>query len=153
MCRSYIGLLLICLFTACDKDVVFEKNVPIPDYRWDLNNVVTLETEIKDTISLHNIYINIRNASGYQFSNLFLFLKTTTPAGTVAKDTVELMLADESGKWLGEGQGDIRDNRLLFKANYRFPQAGLWKFGLQQAMRVNPLPEIADAGIRIEKAK
>ena len=152
MTKLTIGLLFICLFAACDKDIVFEKNISITDYRWDQNNVVNLEADIKDTTSLHNIYINIRNASGYQFSNLFLFLNTSTPNGTVARDTVELMLADESGRWLGSGLGDIRDNRILFKANYRFPQAGVWKFGLQQAMRVNPLPDIADVGLRIEKS-
>jgi len=152
MNRNQIILIFLILFSACDKGVVFEKNVSIPDYKWNMNNIVNLETEIKDTTALYNIYINIRNASGYQFSNLFLFLNTTTPAGTMARDTVELILADEGGRWLGNGQGDIWDNRILFKKNFRFPQAGTYKFALQQAMRVNPLPEVADAGIRIEKA-
>ena len=143
----------ILLLTSCDQNVVFEDNVKLPDNRWEIKNIVTLSTEIKDTINPHNIYINVRNAGGYQFSNLFVFLTTQTPAGTAARDTVELTLADASGKWLGEGLGDIWDNRLLFKSNFKFPQTGNYTFMLEQAMRVDPLPQIMDVGIRIEKAQ
>jgi gliding motility-associated lipoprotein GldH len=65
---------------------------------------------------------------------------------------VELTLADARGKWLGSGYGNTRDNRILFKKNFRFPEAGTWHFELEQAMRMNPLPQIMDVGLRIEKA-
>jgi len=138
---------------SCDRNVVFEKNIVLPENRWEMNNIIQLDAEIKDTISPHNIYINIRNAGGYQFSNLYLFFTTHTPKGEEARDTVELTLADEHGRWLGDGSGDIWDNRILFKRNFRFPQSGTYHFELQQAMRVNPLPQIMDAGLRIEKAE
>jgi len=139
------------VFTSCDHNTVFDKNVSIPDYRWDMNNILKMETDIKDTVHPYNIYINIRHASGYQFSNIFLFLTTRTPKGEVARDTVEIALADDRGKWLGDGLGDIWDYRALFKRNFRFPEAGAWHFELQQAMRISPLPQVMDAGIRIEK--
>lgn len=139
--------------SSCDRSVVYEENVKMPENRWEEANVVHLETEIRDTVSPHNIYINVRNAGGYQFSNLYVFFSTTTPKGSVERDTVELTLADERGKWLGEGMGDIWDNRILFKRDFRFPESGVYKFDLQQAMRLSTLPQIMDAGIRIEKAK
>lgn len=132
---------------------MFEENVKFPENRWEMNNIIKLDAEIKDTVALHNVYINIRNAGGYQFSNLYLFLSTRTPKGIEARDTVELTLADDHGKWLGDGSGDIWDNRILLKRNFRFPEAGSYHFELQQAMRVNPLPQIMDAGMRIEKSK
>jgi gliding motility-associated lipoprotein GldH len=49
--------------------------------------------------------------------------------------------------------GDIWDNRILFKRNFLFPESGTWHFELQQAMRVSPLPQIMDVGMRIEKSK
>ena len=146
------AIFLIMLISACDRNVVFEQNVKMDDNRWNVNQPVKLEADIQDTISQHNIYINVRNAGGYAFSNLFLFLTTTMPDGKTARDTVELTLADANGKWLGDGMGDIWDNRILFKRNFRFPMSGIYKFELQQAMRLNPLPQIMDAGIRIEKS-
>ena len=150
----YLFLLFVAaLFSSCDKQVVFEKNISIPEYNWDMNNILRLETEISDTVSPHNIYINVRNGSGYEYSNLFLFMTTITPKGLVARDTLELTLADDRGKWTGSGSGDVWDNRILFRKNFKFPEAGMWRFELQQAMRINPLPQVMDAGMRIEKAE
>ena len=47
--------------------------------------------------------------------------------------------------------GDIWDNRQLFKRDFRFPESGKYNFQLEQAMRIDPLPQIMDAGIRIER--
>ena len=153
MNRNYLLIFLCALFfSSCDKSVVFEENVELPDNRWEIKNVVTLETNIDDTITPHNLYINLRNAGGYQFSNIFLFFTTKSPSGKMERDTVELTLADPSGKWLGNGLGDIWDNRVLFKQSFRFPEKGVYQFSLEQAMRIDPLPQIMDVGIRIERS-
>lgn len=149
--RLIFFLLIVASLASCDRNVVFEKNIQIPENKWEMSNTIKLDAEINDTVALHNIYFNIRNAGGYQFSNLYLFFTTHTPKGEQARDTVELTLADDHGKWLGDGSGDIWDNRILFKRNFRFPEAGMYHFELQQAMRINPLPQIMDAGLRIEK--
>ncbi len=152
MKKIKFSIFIFALFlTACDKNVVFEKNIELPENRWEQKNVVTLETDIQDTITAHNLYINLRNAGGYQFSNIFLFFTTKSPSGKMERDTVELTLADPSGKWLGDGLGDIWDNRFLFRDNFRFPEKGIYIFTLEQAMRVDPLPQVMDVGIRIEK--
>ncbi len=155
--RKYVFLysvLAVTLFlTACDKTVVFEENTKLPENRWEEKHPIVFNVDIQDTISVHNMFINVRNASGYQYSNLFLFFTTQTPTGKMERDTVELPLADPSGKWLGEGSGDIYDNRILFKRTFRFPEKGTYIFQLEQAMRIDPLPQIMDAGIRIEKAE
>lgn len=108
--------------------------------------------DIQDTISSHNLYINIRNASKYQFNNLFLFVTTRSPKGLI-KDTVELTLADAKGRWLGNGLGDVWDHQIPYKTNVRFPFRGTYTFELEQAMRNTKLPNIMDAGIRIEKVE
>ena len=151
--RLVFPALVSVALVACDRNTVFEKNISIPEYRWDMNNILRFDVEIKDTVPAYNIYLNVRNGSGYPYSNLFLFMNTTAPGGAVARDTVELVLADETGRWLGSGIGSLRDSRILFKKNFHFPKAGTYRFSLQQAMRVNPLPEIADAGIRVELAE
>ena len=149
----FLFQIFLCIFfNSCDNNVLFEENVKLPENRWDQKNIVELKTEIKDTITPHNIFINVRNAGGYQFSNLFVFFTTHTPSGKTERDTVELTLADEAGKWLGDGLGDIWDNKLLFKKNFHFPEKGTYTFQLEQAMRFNPVPQIMDVGLRIERA-
>ena len=138
---------------SCDPKRVYEKNEKIANNNWDQNTPLVFLVNITDTAHLNNVYINVRNAGFFSFSNLFLFINTRFPQGQMERDTLECALASPDGKWLGEGLGDIWDNRILFKKNVRFPQTGEYRFELVQAMRINPLPGIMDAGIRIEKAE
>lgn len=140
-------------FVSCDKTRLFEQNTEIKNNLWDFKDPLVFSVNISDTITEHNFYINVRNAGFYGFSNLFLFINTTLPGGEVQRDTVECILAAPDGRWLGDGLGDIWDNRILFKEKMRFPASGQYRFELAHAMRINPLPGIMDAGIRIEKSK
>lgn len=119
---------------------------------WNRKNKISFFVNVIDTVTPHNFYINVRNASDYPFSNLFLFMETRYPQSTYSKDTLECVLADVSGKWLGDGSGDIWDNQILFKRNFKFKRKGLHVFTLEQAMRLENLPQILDVGIRIEKS-
>ena len=146
----FLGCFLVSI-VACDSKRVFEQNIDIPDYIWDKENPVYFDVPITDTMSLNNVYINIRNASGYGYSNIYLFLDTKYPDNSISRDTIECILADPTGKWLGDGSGDIWDNQILFKKNVRFRQIGTYKFRYEQAMRMPKLPMIMDVGLRIEK--
>jgi len=153
-CNAVLPIALAALlFASCDPDRVFEKNIRIPDGIWDRNNPVRFEVVVEDTITPHNLYINIRNAGMYPVSNLYLFVTTIAPSGHTIKDTVQIILADERGNWLGKGLGDIWDNQQLYKEQVRFAQKGEYIFEYEQAMRLEKLPFILDVGLRIEKAR
>jgi gliding motility-associated lipoprotein GldH len=148
--RGALLFLLALAATACDDSVLLDEHVRVKDEQWSSADIVRLETDIADTTHPYNLYINLRHAGSYRYSNLFLFLDTYMPDGGLARDTIELALADERGQWLGEGMGDVRDNRILFKSGFVFPRSGRYRFELTQAMRVDPLPGIQDAGMCIE---
>lgn len=150
---AIILLFVIFFVFGCDPSREFEENKKIDGNEWDQNTPVVFQVPVTDTAQLYNVYINIRNAGFYRFSNLYLFINTGFPGGQLQRDTLECILAAPDGRWLGEGLGDIWDNRILFKKSVQFPQAGEYRFELIQAMRTNPLPGIMDAGIRIEKFK
>lgn len=144
------SVFVFCLI-SCDKNRVFEENTDIPENVWNRNNKLRFDVMVEDTVSRYNFYINVRNAGNYPYSNLFLFMDTKYPDGFVSRDTLECILADESGSWLGDGSGDIFDNQILFKKNFKMKQKGNYVFILEQGMRVENLPLIMDAGIRLEK--
>ncbi len=146
--------LLIFLFTtitACDSNRLFEENRVIPNKTWSAGNKVSFQATITDTALTYNVYLNIRNTLDYPYSNLFLFLQTTFPDGHKAKDTLECLLADYDGRWLGSGVGSVKFNRFLLKKGVSFREKGVYRFDLEQAMRVPELKGIEDVGLRIEK--
>ncbi|CAN5531866.1 gliding motility lipoprotein GldH [soil metagenome] len=146
-------LLCVLLCSSCDSARIFEQNQAIPESGWGVTNVVKFDVDIKDPATAANFYINVRNADGYPYGNIFMFIKTTFPNGKGSTDTLECVLADDKGKWLGTGAGDLYDNQIPFKRNVRFPLAGIYHFEIQQGMRQDDIPLITDVGLRIEKAE
>jgi gliding motility-associated lipoprotein GldH len=147
----FVACLAITL-SACDKKRVFEENKEIKDYTWDVKDTKVFEVIVTDTITPNNFFINVRNSDGYPYSNLYLFIKTIFPNGRFAHDTLECILANDEGRWLGKGLGDIWDNQIPFKKAKRFPLKGKYIFQLEQGMRLQKLPMIMDVGMRIEKS-
>ncbi len=142
----------VMLFSSCDSKRIFEENKEINGYVWDIKDVKLFEVTVADTVTQNNFFINVRNADSYPFSNLYLFIKTTFPNGKFSHDTLECKLANDEGRWLGRGLGDIWDNQIPFKKAKRFPLKGKYTFQIEQGMRATKLPMIMDIGIRIEKA-
>lgn len=150
--RLIILLIAAIALVSCDRNGVYEENITTPKSIWATSDIAKFVAPINDTLSYHNIYLNIRNTTDYPNSNLFLFIAITSPAGVTQLDTVECFLADDQGKWLGKGFGFIRDNQIPFKRNVRFPQKGEYKFEILQAMRTDSLIGVASVGIRVERS-
>ena len=150
--NSLILLAILAIFSACDSNKVFEQNVDIPNYSWHEDSILFFAVDIQDTISSHNILLNVRHESDYPKRNLYLFINTIAPSGHAIRDTFELMLANEKGRWYGSGLGDSWDFQSYFKYNVRFPISGLYRFEVEQAMRMqhNSLPNIRSFGLRVE---
>jgi gliding motility-associated lipoprotein GldH len=81
-----------------------------------------------------------------------LVVGTIYPDGKKASSRVEIMLANNEGKWYGEGLGDIWDYRVQIQENAFFNQPGNYVFTIQQNMRQDPLPGIMAIGLRIENS-
>jgi gliding motility-associated lipoprotein GldH len=147
-------------FVSCNSNTIYSKYESIEEEKgWSKDQPIRFETEITEINKPCNVFIHVRHSGAYPYRNLFLFLHTTYPDGKKATDTIECILADETGKWLGSGLGDLWDNTIPFKKNARFPQAGKYVFSFEQAMRygeqnvIDPLPMIVDMGLSIEKTE
>jgi len=76
------------------------------------------------------------------------------PEDTVIKtERVNIVLAESSGKWMGRGMGELYEQRMFLKLSDTalFNKAGTYEISLEQNMRVDPLPEILNVGLRVEK--
>lgn len=147
----FIACISLVILFACDPQKEFESYHSIETSGWNKDSLITFSVDLKNTAGSHNLYINLRNSGDYEFSNLWLFITIKSPDSTVLTDTVEFQLADPSGKWTGNGIGDLFDNQFEYKENIFFPVPGTYEFSIQQGMRSQRLKGIKDVGLRIEK--
>jgi len=144
-------VIMVVVFTSCNSNTVFNQYVELPAHGWCKNNAVAFNVDISDSLTNYNFGLNIRNTSDYRYRNLYVFLITEFPNGNISRYTVECVLANNEGKWLGKGWGDIKENHIVLKSELRFPLTGHYRFLLQQAMRVDTLQGLHDVGLSLIK--
>ncbi len=155
MKRKLFHFIIVCVlltvFASCDKNLVFEKNLPVAEKGWNKDSVIAFDIPIADTLQNNNLYINVRNDIKYKYSNLWLFIEIDQPGNKSVTDTFEVTLADPAGKWFGEGFGGVKNRQVIYKRNVYFPVSGDYKINIKQGMRENVLKGITDIGVRLEK--
>jgi gliding motility-associated lipoprotein GldH len=147
----HLFALLTILLASCDSARVFDQYREIPDSIWHKDSAVTFQIPITDTLQNHNLLIQIRNETNYKFSNIWLFIEITQPDGETVRDTFEIVLADPSGRWLGEGFGGLKTRQSVYRRNVYFPVSGEYTVTLQHGMREENLKGIHDVGFRVER--
>jgi len=156
MQNRWILLGLVLLF-SCQKPNIYDKYYSINNNKWDINKPIDFKVDIKDSLTNYNLFVNIRNNNQYPYSNLFLVVSTYFDNTISEIDTLEYQMANPEGQWLGTGFTDVKENKLIFKINYKFPKKGNYKFSVVHANRKNGdltsdkfLKGITDVGLSIE---
>ena len=149
---SFLILSSLCLSSCQDANLVADTNKAINNRTWSYINKIRVPVTIEDEKANYNIYVNLRHTSDYKYSNIFLLIGTQAPGGKMVKERKEFKLALPDGQWLGKGSGDLYVYQLPYKQKVKFDRKGQYVFEIEQNMRDNPLKEVTDVGLRVEKA-
>lgn len=156
MTKYVILALIISVFFSCNNNSLYSKYKSISNNKWHKDSIVSFNVTIHDTLTDHNIFLNLRNNKDYNFNNIFLIVKLNYPNKKIVIDTLEYRMADVNGHYLGTGFTDIKENKLGFREHFIFHSSGKYIFNVQQAMRENGqenglefLEGITDVGIEI----
>jgi len=149
--KTFWTIVAICalLLTGCRDDFFYSHSYDISDYKWNSEDVKEFSFEIEDTSQVYMWFVDIRHTGDFEFSNFYVFPKRIAPNGKTYTDTLNIPLANPSGKWYGKGLGDILDNRVLWKKDVKFPQEGTYVFRLEQGSREPSLEGIVNVGLSI----
>jgi gliding motility-associated lipoprotein GldH len=148
-----VVMILILFFSSCEDGHVYEKYKKIPNYNWNYNESIPFEFSIDDTNALYNIYLNIRNAGIYPYSNIWIVATRQDATGQITKKRYEFILANPDGSWTGNGLGDIIDNRYILEERVKLRHTGEYRYSFHHEMRTDNLPAIMDVGLEVEKVK
>jgi gliding motility-associated lipoprotein GldH len=141
------------LLTSCTEDALYKGYEEIPTAEWKIDEVKAFKFEIKDNTKPTTLNYLVRNAINYPFYNLYLKATLKDSLGNVLQSGMDqLILFDEkTGKPLGDGMGDLFDQRVAAPKykNYKFPYSGKFTLELQHNMRPDPLVGLLGVGIEI----
>ena len=131
--RTNLLLFLIITFLSCN----YEKKefYSFVDDNWILENKVRFNINVVDSNSQFIQNICLRHTTSYKYQNLIFFLHHEFN-NLIHTDTLELYLAEDNGRWLGTGKGDIKEFSI------KIQQPEIYKFGnhsfiMELAMRDN----------------
>ncbi|HEX3385065.1 MAG TPA: gliding motility lipoprotein GldH [Mucilaginibacter sp.] len=142
---------LVLIIGCTDPNGIIDQNTSIENHNWSYANKVKYPVKITDVSVPYNIYINLRVTGDYRYSNIFVLVHRSGPKLN-ALTRFEVKLADKDGQWLGQGSGNLYSYQVPLITNFKFPAAGTYRFEIEQNMRDNPLHEVSDVGLRVEKA-
>lgn len=147
--RYLIPVLFIIFLNGCSS--TFDKVEIIENGEWHYKDTVRFNFEVQDTISPNNFFLIIRNNNNYEYNNFIAFVELEFPNGKMRRDTVELRLASNSGKWLGSGVGDVFTNEQIFISKSILPIPGNYSVNVIHAMRDELLLGVNDVGLSVRK--
>lgn len=146
---SILVLLVSCFLISCTTVDLYEKTVAIPGHKWKSNYKPSFTFTIKDTSTPYKLYLVLRHNEKYNYRNIYVNLYTKLEGqDSTQKFAVSVDLASNDN-WKGTGMDDIYEYRAPLSEQTL--KAGTYTFTLEQIMREDPLENVLDAGIRIEK--
>jgi gliding motility-associated lipoprotein GldH len=145
--------LLFTFYIGCMPAPYYQKEEYIPQNSWAYSYKPSFSFDITDTNAAYLPYFLIRHTQAYPYCNIWVLLNIKTPGDPVIKQQrIDVTLTESSGKWLGRGMGEIYEQRLPVSFDsIRFNKVGTYTITMEQNMRINPLPEVMNVGLRIDK--
>jgi len=106
------------------------------DSSWNSQKTVNFNITTEDSTQVRTSNISIRHNTSYEYHNIIFFLHHSYKENIISTDTIELLLAEDNGKWISKGKSNIREflTTILIPKTY---QNGLQSFSLELAMRDN----------------
>jgi gliding motility-associated lipoprotein GldH len=138
--------------TACQGNSHYHHSETIPAKGWELNQTLYFQDSLRaDVPERLHFEVSIRHNNLYPYQNLWMYLRTRTSDGTNRLDSINWILAEPSGRWLGSGWGS------LYNLTHRLPDLEVKKtFGtrwfsieVQHGLRDQELPGVEDVGIHL----
>jgi gliding motility-associated lipoprotein GldH len=140
-------------FIACDKDSLLDKKVAISQQGWTYQDSLNFDFNIKDTMKIYNLYLEVEHGELYPYQNLYVMTHTRFPNGIRAAQRINIDLAQKTGKWLGKSSGSTFTHRVDLQEGAYFNEAGQYTLTLAQHMRRDSLADIKSVRFVIEQTE
>ena len=137
--KIFIYPIIIFFFFSCEGEKTHHYS--FLESNWNSKQIVKFDITTNDSTQARTSNISIRHNDSYKYQNIIFYLNHSYKENIISTNTIELLLAEDNGKWIGKGKSNIKE----FSATILTPktyQNGLHTFSLELAMRDNYSTEL-----------
>jgi len=138
------------LMASCAGDGDFSRFAALPEGGWAYGDTVRFDTERPDSLSRGNLTLALRHTNDYSFANIWLEV-SMNDSGRQRRDTLNLCLADDYGRWQGKGFGSTR--QLQAEVAHGVSPAPGSEITVRHIMRVDTLRGVREIGVSFVEYK
>jgi len=118
--------------------------------RWNAKDSILFSFDVLGESIPKNMSFFLRNNLDYPYRNIFLLVEIQNNSEIIDSDTVQYLMSNKYGQWLGKGFGKTRDNYFIFKKDYLFEKSGKHVMIIRHGMRKNELHGFVKLGVEID---
>lgn len=128
-------------------DNYFSKFETLRGAQWQYNDVKTFAVDtLRDSVCQSgSLILALRHTNGFPYRNLWLEINCDTADSTAVPDTLNIILADDFGRWRGHGSGPSVALTDTVKRHFALRQGQ--SITVRHIMRTDTLPDIEQIGI------
>lgn len=147
--KSVKSLLAAGVLTACSgTDGYYGDFRNISPDGWDYNDKITFIPELTDSVFDGSLAVAVRHTNDYLYSNIYIEVAVKDSIGQ-RRDTFNIALADEFGRWYGRGIGTDYQLSDTVYPSIRLHSPAM--ISVRHIMRSDKIKDIQQIGIALDK--
>ena len=148
---SLLVFFSVCLL-SCKQKEEYYKYVFIPQNKWAIDEPLcfVLDSVSFDLNLKYDVSLEITHNVNYAYENLWLYVDQNLADTILLRDTIDCKLTNDTGKWLGNGNGATRHISYKYNTNLKLDTAQQYKICISQAMQDLHLKGIEKIGLKIQ---
>ncbi len=145
-------LFLVVLLYSCGPKTIYKETMEIPNATWFKEKPLTFNFDIKDTITKHDILLNVRYKNDFRYTNQYVTVKTIFPTSNKVEDIVSLELCKSNGESNGKCSGESCTVPIVFQQKINFPYLGRYTIAIAQYSREDSIRGIESMELILQES-
>ncbi len=151
--KNSLFILLLILLGACVEQVPYSNYQLIRGGKWEKDHLVSFDMDSLDVDhgAPYEVQLSVMHSNRYAYRNLTLVVEHNLIDTTLVADTLHLTLADEHGKWLGNGAAGLYQYDIVLRQHLLLDSTRNYRVIVGHDMRDNPLRGVERVGVTIDR--
>ena len=131
--KSLFFLLFIICLGSCSAPYHLE----FTEFSEGWKNTEPAEFNFKGDLTSKNMSLILRHNNDYDYANIFLITELSSTHSLTQTDTLEFLLSNPTGQWLGDKKLTLIEHKLPYKQSVILVKDSLYSLKVRTSMRLN----------------